>query len=1295
MTSVRMKRFESLSSSGSRPHLRGYSEPSSTMPLYLEQEGLLTRKTHQDNFEFMTSTQLRDELRREKLRRRETEVQLDSMKHPNTFYNSPGGYSSPVLRHTELSHNSMDSDSGISFSNRTKSPVGHSPLLMMARGEVSPQTSTKIDGLSLRSMKDAMYESEKRRVALMDKLREAQETLQLQTDQLREHEAMLTDKQNTVQALVTTNESLQQKIINLQRQSDVNEVSRNETDKKKEVLQRRVDDLDQKLKSLQTSHSTIQSEHRQREVMLEQTTLTLKLVEEENDQLKQTRDTMLKEALALRESLQMSRTKCEKFKVEQKEHEGIRQNCNLLTSKNMEISSELLESQSIVNELRNQLQFIEGDKMKLIQERDSFQSRAVDLEETCSDLSNKLGTASNTKERLIQEKVDLQQLLKYAGFEKEQILTAKKELEERVEEFRTSSHRLTNELRDAQQDKERLENELSAVKKVGEGLSSELSTVKKNLEATEEEERQLQSEKKSAQQQSAYWENEVKRLTGERDSYSKSVDRLRLELDRERDQNSEQSHQLRENVRLIRQERDELQTKCQELETKHKKANSDLHQATLIHQQELDDWKSSCEQLTNNISEKNDEILMLTEKMEEASEKLNELHGENSAYRIRQENFDDYEREIDRLQERLQELTNQHAEDQQVISLLEMQKNILSKNQSSAGNKLNSDHLKAEVERLKAELQLSQDKMIELRAEIDRTQSTEQLQFIRPCSKCEEYLESNARLREINKMMTDRVSKVENDAEMSSKRASEASHFKAKSLSLEEQIDTLQDLNLNLSKQVAKLELENLQMSERVGKAQEVGLRNNDLDEQNQTLQELNKMLTNKISRLEQEHQSVNHARERELFEQNQTLTDINQMLTEKLSKMEQEKKELVMNQSKEPVVSLKEFDRIDREKDKVNADMETLRHEYEDLQERHKQFVSEHLSRTLETSNTMSPESKDIYDSEMRKLKTENETLRRQNDLSHSQTVIADNARKRAEDRIHQTELALADLRKSYESSLSGKASNKEEILKLEGEVRSQVIKNESLQQTISKLQAENKRLVDTQQQKQDKGECPDCKRTRVELDSILQEKDLLEEENEELKQDVEQLESQLDIMQQDVDNRSLHLKSVSYDTKPKDSSDGSTARHISFSEKTILKDSNVSVSKPEISNFRSQGSPRHLTSDRRLSEREIKSIKQNSSPRRYSMQELDPSLPLSSIKGVRSHTSTERRQSQLRELMLPAKFGRNDPTYMSSGSRVDETSACSSISNTVINISKIPVRMLDTSSFLQRPNITADEAD
>ena len=52
------------------------------------------------------------------------------------------------------------------------------------------------------------------------------------------------------------------------------------------------------------------------------------------------------------------------------------------------------------------------------------------------------------------------------------------------------------------------------------------------------------------------------------------------------------------------------------------RANDDLRDSTLQHQEEVEEWKASTERQTSSLSQKDNEITALSEKLEEAQEKV-------------------------------------------------------------------------------------------------------------------------------------------------------------------------------------------------------------------------------------------------------------------------------------------------------------------------------------------------------------------------------------------------------------------------------------------------------------------------------------------------------------------------------------------------------------------------------------------------------------------------------------------------------------------------------------------------
>ncbi|XP_066273685.1 cingulin-like isoform X2 [Branchiostoma lanceolatum] len=576
-------------------------------------------------------------------------------------------------------------------------------------------------------LQDSLQESESRRLNLVDKLREAQETLQLQTERLTEAEGKLSENKMTVANMKSHQQQLEFRVNTLEKDKADLEATQIEGIQRRDELHDRIGQLDAELHGLQASYSTLQAEYRQRQALVDQTSTALNMMEQENNNFQKTKDTMGREITALKESLQLAKLRSDKLEAEkqvsQQEANNLREKQQALITQNSEVTQKLAEVTTSYAHLKDDWTNIGDEFSRVKQERDSLFTRTTRLEDVLADAKSKLASVTAEKDRLFQEKIDLHQKVQKMTVDKEQLMKAKHSVEEQCTELHVDLAQAKLSADKNSQEKLRVEQELNAVKKVSEDLSSELSMVKHNLEKAQELNKQLESSKRLATQQQLMLEGELKRVTQDKDLLNKSFERLKKEQEGDRERWDEQQRNLRETLQELRDNKQQLDTRTRELEKKLSLANEE-HQYTMGQiQAECAEWRDTCERLTGMLERKEDEARNLQQKLQDIQEKNSALRMEQQLRTMKEAELTEAQQEIDRLGEEKQRLQQENAENQQVIRLLEMQKNILTKPQPGSEP---YEQLQAEVDRMKAELTLNQDKLEELQR--DRTQLIQQIE---------------------------------------------------------------------------------------------------------------------------------------------------------------------------------------------------------------------------------------------------------------------------------------------------------------------------------------------------------------------------------------------------------------------------------------------------------------------------------------------------------------------------------------------------------------------------------------
>ncbi|KAI8478224.1 hypothetical protein Bbelb_440450 [Branchiostoma belcheri] len=440
-------------------------------------------------------------------------------------------------------------------------------------------------------LQDSLQESESRRLNLVDKLREAQETLQLQTERLTEAEGKLNESKMTVANMKSHQQQLEFRVNTLEKDKADLEATQIEGIQRRDELHDRIGQLDAELHSLQASYSTLQAEYRQRQALVDQTSTALNMMEQEKHQLSE--ETMGREMTALKESLQLAKLRADKLEAEKQVSQQEANNLREVTQKLAEVTTSYAHLKDDWSNI--------GDEFS--RERDSLFSRTSRLEDVLADAKSKLASVTAEKDRLFQEKIDLHQKVQKMTVDKEQLMKAKHSVEEQCTELHV----------DLAQAK--LSADKNNQEKLGEDLSSELSMVKHNLEKAQELNKQLES--------------------------SKSFERLKKEQEADRERWDEQQRNLRETLQELRDNKTTAGYK-----------NKRAGKAPVHHGSDpgrvCAEWRDTCERLTGMLERKEDEARNLQQKLQDIQEKNSALRMEQQLRTMKEAELTEAQQEIDR-----------------------------------------------------------------------------------------------------------------------------------------------------------------------------------------------------------------------------------------------------------------------------------------------------------------------------------------------------------------------------------------------------------------------------------------------------------------------------------------------------------------------------------------------------------------------------------------------------------------------------------------------------------------------
>ncbi|KAK6180012.1 hypothetical protein SNE40_012236 [Patella caerulea] len=572
---------------------------------------------------------------------------------------------------------------------------------------------------SHRGLQDSLQDSEHRRSLLMHKLKEAQDTLQLQNERLNKIETAAKDNDFIVEDLKCKEREYRRKISNLQQYEDENERLRTENLRLRQEMQERIDTLDFQLKSLQSQHVHTSSENDKRTSLLDQTTAALSLLEQENCKLQMHRDTILQEVDILKETLQVTKSK---HAPTVEENKILKTDANRLTQENTILSKKIHEMAGQMVELRNLLHAVkdENDRVtsnwKNIAEDKSRSSKQVEnYQSVISELRTKLHSTTVDKDRLFQEKLETNHKLQQLTLDKEELLQHKQLLEEQVTDQQTQLSRTKSAGTQKYEELRNMEEELSAVKKVCEELSTELSSVKSYYERAVEQINMLENTRNMLQQQLDLTEQEKHRQDTELDRLAQNLEGKSREDRRELDILEDNYLRLKSDYKQLKVDKLHLEDKNHELEAKLRKANEDVKDATQLQQGDMETWKNACDRLTTSLSRKEDDLQKAADKTHELENMIGRLREELRTSNTRCEELTEREEDLDRLKSENRRLLQEKAENEQMMQLLETQKDVLTK--SSKGNFVkmhDADHLAGKVDQLRNENESLRERILDL-----------------------------------------------------------------------------------------------------------------------------------------------------------------------------------------------------------------------------------------------------------------------------------------------------------------------------------------------------------------------------------------------------------------------------------------------------------------------------------------------------------------------------------------------------------------------------------------------------
>ncbi|XP_060073630.1 myosin-13-like [Ylistrum balloti] len=651
---------------------------------------------------------------------------------------------------------------------------------------------------SLQTMSNSLEDSENRRCVLMHKLKEAQDTLELQSERLGKIENSAKGNTILVEDLKFKEMEYRKKIKMLEEAEQDKDILRMENIRLRQEMQDRIDKLDFALRSLQAQHMVAETDNQKRINLLDQSTKALTMLESENQKLQQDKETLSRELGVTKESMRLAKDRFEPLEEDNKnlrtEILRLKEENADLTRKLAELTGQLTELRALTNSMKEENEKLASSWKSLADEKQTMMKKMDNHKVKATDMQAKASSAIVEKDRLFQEKMDLNNKFQQLIVNKEQLDRANSVMQEQINDLQDEVEKVKKVAKNKDMEKNAMEDALHEMKQVNQEITSDLASVKAYYERALEQISVLENGKKLSSQQQDFANQEKDRLRMEVERLSKMTDGKTKDMKREREEFDETIHALKviiemrikltvdeelklsNEMRELRHENSHFHNKNQELETKLRKANEDIRSSTMATQEELDTWKDTCDRLTASVHKKESEIQALMDRCEELDDIGSKVKTENRALKEECETLSEQQENVTKLKAENRKLIQETAENEQMIKLLETQKEVLTKSSENSLAKLHDiDQLTGKVEQLRNENEHFRDRVLELEKVRDNLISQKEellasteLIYKKPRledleNKVEELQQANRQLREMNESMNNQFETIEQE----------------------------------------------------------------------------------------------------------------------------------------------------------------------------------------------------------------------------------------------------------------------------------------------------------------------------------------------------------------------------------------------------------------------------------------------------------------------------------------------------------------------------------------------------
>ncbi|XP_076815768.1 uncharacterized protein LOC143461781 isoform X2 [Clavelina lepadiformis] len=623
---------------------------------------------------------------------------------------------------------SLSADPGSAYSRpiktrRSSSPIrSRSPSPIRCLNNNSPNFApSRLVEIERDNYLDALDDSESRREILLKKLVDAQKTMEVQNERVRTGEMDMNEGRATIRLLQQVQQELETKVEFLQKEKDAY-MSRSRQDAEdRETQRRKIEDVTREANRLRCQLDLMLADKEQHHVTLEH---LQKSIKDLNDQLKTTTELRIasdNELDATKERLNIARQRCELLEKEKNhafsELEKNQKTHQALINRNTDIGQRLSRCQTDLQEVsekydkaHNQLG---NNKEELAMCREKVRKQSKDL----SELRKSYQEMQGDRERAITYNVELEKTVHSIKEINKGLKKAKIAYEDDLTQLHADLAKTRLELtKVSDQNTSHLAHWKECQKNCKE-LTSELVQLRPHVVELSDKVKELEGIHKLDVQQMSLLEAQKAQVNREREDLATKLSALQESYNHLEKHHDDEMKKMNQQVIKTRHEREKANSLYRDMEAQLNRIKEELEVNTQHTKAQIDHWRQACSKLTSLVEEKDEDMRESATRRREAEESLALVETQKRNMEMELDEAQVSQEELTHLRTENKKLSQERAENQQMISVLEMQRDILSKSPSKQASQ--DSVTKAQTEKLQAELSLTKAKLTQTEMERD------------------------------------------------------------------------------------------------------------------------------------------------------------------------------------------------------------------------------------------------------------------------------------------------------------------------------------------------------------------------------------------------------------------------------------------------------------------------------------------------------------------------------------------------------------------------------------------------